>query len=86
MMGTHPHHPIEVSVARRELRQALITIITSKTTREGITTLDILMLISIIIMFLMMDINQDIEKHVPFVDYITIHFLNVGKDWHHTKG
>ena len=79
MMGTHPHHPMEVSMARKELRQALIAIMTSETTREGITTLNIRMFISIIIMFLMMEINQDIEKHVLFVVYLTIPFPSVGK-------
>ena len=43
------------------------------------------MFISIIIMFLMMSIKHGIEKHVPFVDYITIHFLSVGKEWQHIK-
>jgi len=69
-----------VSIARKESRQALIAILTTKTTRKGITTLDIRMFISIMIIFLMMDINQDIKKHVPFVDCITIHFRSVGKE------
>jgi len=86
MMGTHPHHPMAMPVAGRELRQALITITTPETKRKGITSLNIRMFILIIIMFLEMNVNQDIEKHVPFVDYITIHFLSVGKEWHHTQG
>ena len=66
-------------IAGKEFRQALITILTPETTREGITTLDIQMFISITIMLLIMSIKHGIEKHVPFVDYITIHFLSVGK-------
>ena len=85
-MGTHPHHPMAVANAGKELRQALIAILTPEMERKRITTLDIRMFISIIIMFLMMGINQDMKKHVPFVDYITIHFLSVGKEWQHTKG
>jgi len=86
MMGTHPHHPMVVSIAGKDLRQALIAILTPEAARKGITTLDIQMFISIIIMLLEMNVNHGIEKHVPFVDYITIHFLSVGKEWQHTKG
>ena len=85
MMGTHPHHPKAVFVGK-ELRQALIAILTSKTTREGITTFDLQMFISIMIMFLIMHRKHGIEKHAPFVDSITIHFLSVGKEWQHSKG
>jgi len=53
----------------------------SEMKREGITNFDLRMLISIIIMLLEMNINHGIEKHVPFVDYIIIHFLSVGKEW-----
>ena len=80
MMGTHPHHPRTVAITQKEPRQTLIAIITPEATRKGISSLDIQMFISIIIMLLMMSINQDIEKHVPFMDYITIHFLSVGKE------
>ena len=80
MMGTHPHHPMVVTIVGKELRQALIAILTLEMARKGITTLDILMFISIIIMLLMMDVKHGIEKYVPFVDYITIHFLSVGKE------
>ena len=86
MMGTHPHHPMAVTIARKELRQALIAILTPETERKGIATLDIRMFISIMIMFLMMNVKHGIERHVPFVDYITIHFQSVGKEWQHTKG
>ena len=79
MMGTHPHHPMTIYITRKELRQILITILTPETSRKGITSFDIRMFISIIIMLLMMDINQGIEKHVPFVVYLTIPFLSVGK-------
>ena len=79
-MGTHPHHPMVVSIARKGLRQALIAILTPESTRKGITSLDIRMFISIIIMFLITNVIHGIEKHVPFVDYITIHFLSVGKE------
>ena len=80
MMGTHPHHPMEVPIAGKELRQAPIAILTPETTRKHITSLDIRMFISIIIMLLKMNVKYGIEKHVPFVDYITIHFLSVGKE------
>ena len=82
MMGTHDHYPMAVPIAGKELRQALITIMTP----EAYSGLDIKMFISIIIMLLMMDINQGIEKHVPFVDYITIHLLSAGKEQQHIKG
>jgi len=86
MMGTHPHHPMVVSIAGKELRQALITILTPETAREGITTFDLRMFISIMIMLIIMNVKHGIEKNVPFVDYITIHFLSAGKEWQHTKG
>ena len=73
MMGTHPHHPMVVSIAGKELREALIAILTSEMARKGITTLDIRMFISIIIMLLEINMNHGIKRHVPFVDYITIH-------------
>jgi len=69
-----------VPMARKELRQALIAILILETARKSITTLNIRMFISIIIMLLKMNVNHGIEKHVPFVDYITIHFLSVGKE------
>ena len=65
MMGKHPHHPM----VRKELRQALITILTPETTRKGITTLDIQMFISIIIMFLNTDVKHGIKNHVPFCGF-----------------
>ena len=86
MMVTHPHHPMAVPFARKELRKALITILTPETARKGITTLDIRMFISIVIMLLMMNVKHGIERHVPFVDYIIIHYRSVGKEWQHTKG
>jgi len=76
MMGTHPHHPMAVPIARKELRQPLIAIMTPQKTRKGIISLDIQMFISITIMLLMMDVKHGIEKHVLFVDYITIHLLS----------
>ena len=79
MMGTHPYHPIAVPIAGKDLRQALFSILTPETARKGITTLNIKMSISILIMFLMMNIKHGIKRHVPFLDYITIHFLSVGK-------
>jgi len=79
-MGTHHHHPMAVSIARKELSQDLIAIMTPEAIRKGITSLDIRMFISIIIMLLMMDINKGIRKHVPFLDYITIHLLSDGKE------
>lgn len=84
MVGKHPNHPMEVPIAGRELRQALITILTSETTKEGITIFDLRMFILIMIMLLIMNEYQGIEKHVPFVVYLTIHFLSVGKEWHHS--
>ena len=80
MMGTHPHHPMAVPITRKDLRQARIAILTPEMARKGITTLDIRMFISIIIMLIKMNVNHGLEKHVPFVDYITIHFLSVGKE------
>ena len=80
MMGTHPHHPMEVAIAGKELRQALNAIMTLVVARKGITSFYIQMFISIVIMLLMMNVKHGIEKHVPFLDYITIHFLIVGKE------
>ena len=57
MMGKHPHHPMVVSVIGRELRQALIGMLTSETTKEGIITFDLRMFILIMIMLLIM--NED---------------------------
>ncbi len=79
MMGTHPHHAMAVPIVGRELRQALIAILTQETTRKGITSFDIRLFISVIIMTLEMKVKHGIEKHVPFVDYITIHFLTIVK-------
>jgi len=80
MMGTHPHHPMAVSIARKEMRPALITILTPEMEMKGITSFDLRMVISIIITLLKMNVNHGIEKHVHFVDYITIHFISVGKE------
>ena len=80
MMRKYPHHPMAVSIAEKELRKALITIHTPKTARKGITTFDIQMFMLIIIMLLMMNVKHGIKKHVPFLDYITIHFLSGGKE------
>jgi hypothetical protein len=84
MMGKHPHHPMEISIAGRELRQALIAILTLETTKEGITIFYLQMFILIMIMLLIMNEDQGIEKHVPFVVYLTIPFLSVGKEWQHS--
>jgi len=81
MMGAHPHNPMAVSIAGKELREALVTILTPEITRKGISTLDIQMFISIIIMFLKMNVEHGIKKNVPFVDYVDIHFLSIGKEW-----
>jgi len=35
------------------------------------------------IMLLIMNEYQGIKKHVPFVVYLTITFLSVGKEWKH---
>jgi len=86
MMGTHPHHPMVVPIVRKELRQALIAIMTPKMVGKGITSLNIQMFISIIIMLLMMNVKHGIKKHVPFVNYITIHLLSAGIEWQHEKG
>jgi len=58
-------------------RQDFITILTPETSRKDITTLNIRMFISIIIMLLKMNVKHGIKKHVAFADYITIHFLSV---------
>jgi len=79
-MGTHHHNPMAMPIAGKELRHTLIAIMTSETERKGITNVNIRMFISTIIMLLMMNVKHGIEKHVPFVDYITIHFLSVGKE------
>ena len=84
MMGTHHHHHMIVPIAGKELGQALMTIMTPEAARKGITSLDTLMFILITIMLLIMDINQGIEKHVPFVVYLTIPFLSGGKEWQHS--
>ena len=80
MMGKHPHHPIVHSFIRKELRKALIAILTLEMARKGITTLDIRMFISITIMLLMMDINHGIKELVIFVDCITICLLSARKE------
>ena len=76
---------MEVSIAGKELRQAPIATLTPEITRKGITSLDIRMFISTTIMLLMMDVKHGIEKHVLFVDYITIQILSVGREWQHEK-
>ena len=81
MMGKHPHHPMVVSIAGKELRQALITILTSEIAKEGITFFDLRMFILIMIMLLIMNEYQGIEKHVPFMVYLTLPFPSVGKEW-----
>ena len=80
-MGKHPHHPMEVSIAGREWRQVLIAMLTLETAKEGITTFDLRMFILIMIMLLIMNEDQGIEKHVLFVVYLTIPFPSVGKEW-----
>ena len=84
MMGKHPHHRMAVPIARRELRQALIAILTSEIAKEGITIFDLRMFIFIMIMLLIMNEDQGIEKHVLFVVYLTIPFPRVGKEWQHS--
>lgn len=86
MVGTLPHHPMAVPIVGRELRKTLITIMTPELTRKAITSFDIRMFISIIIMLLMSNLKHGIKRHVHFVDYITMHFLSVGKEWEHTEG
>ena len=83
MMRKYPHHPMAASIAGRELRQALIAMLTSETTKEGIIPFDLQMFILIMIMLLTNE-DQGIEKHVPFVAYLTIPFLSVGKGWQHS--
>ena len=78
-MGKHPHHPMAVSIVGRELRQSLIAILTSKIKNEGIITFDLRMFILIMIMLLIMNEDQGIGKHAPFVVYLTIPFPSVGK-------
>ena len=85
-MGTLHHHPMEVHVALKELRQALFTLITPETTREGITSLTIPEFILIISMLLIMVINHGIRKLIIFVVYITMPLLSVGKEWQHKGG
>ena len=55
-----------VSIAGKELREALVTILTPEITRKGISTLDIQMFISIIIMFLKMNVEHGIKKKCTF--------------------
>ena len=55
--------------------------LTSETEKEGITIYDIRMFILIMIMLLIMNEDQGIEKHVLFVVYLTIPFPSVGKEW-----
>lgn len=62
MMGTYPHHPMEVPIARKELRQSLIAIMTLETKRKGITSHDIRMFILIIIMLLIMNVKHGIKN------------------------
>ena len=81
MMGKHPHDPMAISIAGRGMRQSLIAILTSETSREGITIFNLLMFILIMIMLLIMNEDQGNEKHVPFVVYLTIPFPSVGKEW-----
>ena len=80
MMGTHHHHPMAVPIAGKELRQALITIITPEATMKGITTLNIQMFISITIMLLMMNANHGIKKHVLLVVYVTMYLMSAGRE------
>ena len=61
MMGTHPHHPMVVPIAGKELRQALIAILTSGTTKEGIITFDPQIFNMIILLIIRKD--KGIGKH-----------------------
>ena len=80
MMGTHHHHPMTVHIVEKELRQALIAIISLQITERYITSLSILEFISITIMLLIMNVKHGIEKHVLFVVYINICLLNAGRE------
>ena len=66
-------------MAEKDIRQALISMIAPETNKKGITHLVIIMFILITSMSLTMNINHGIEKHVVFVDYITMYLLSVGK-------
>ena len=85
-MGTLYHHPMEVHVAVKELRQALITVIALEITREGITSITIPEIIFIIRMLLIINVDPDIIKLVFFMVYITMSLLTVGKEWKHKGG
>ena len=74
MMGKHPHHPMAVPIAGRELRQALIAILTPKTARKGYHFQH---------SNVHFDYNHDVndeyktwhQKTCTFAAEITIHFL-----------
>jgi len=65
---------------RAEASSDVIAIMTSDTTKEGITTFNLQMFIFIMIMLLMLNQDQGIKKHLPFVVYLTIPSLSVGKE------
>ena len=85
-MGTLHHYPMQVHVAMKDLRQALVTMIAPEKTKKGITSIDILVFIFITSMSLTMNINHGVKKHVVFVEYITMYFLSVGRQWQHEIG
>ena len=85
-MGTLHHHPMKTHITEKELKQALVTMITPETTEKRITSFDILVLILITSMSLTMNIDHGVKKHVVFVDYITTYFLSAGKEWKHERG
>ena len=64
MIGRYLHHPMAISIIGRVLRQALIAMLTLETTKEGIISFDLRMFILIMIMLLVMNEDQGIEKHV----------------------
>ena len=75
-----------VHIAEKELRQALVTMIAPETNNKGIKILGILLFILITSMSLTMNIYHGIEKHVVFVDYITMYLLSARREWQHKRG
>ena len=68
-----------VNIAEKELRQALVTMIAPETNKKGITSLGILIFTLITSISITMNINHGVEKHVVFLDYITMYLFSVGK-------
>jgi len=73
------HLQREVRISKEEIRQALIASIAPVTTKQGIKSLSILMVILMTRKLVMMGKFYGIETHVIFMACITMLLSSVGK-------